>query len=451
MTQDPRSRADLASAIPTLNGKTPDRTNAALSADEENVGVRAIARKLAAHGGGAASLDLAFDLVLHEVVEQARVATGATGAAIALIREGEMVCRASAGDSAPDLGVRVETASGLAGICVSKGTMQRCRDTETDSRVNAEACRQLGVRSMLVAPLIDERKIFGILQVFSSRPDAFADRELGTLQEVANRIAESKREAEAGTLSEAGLPERSYPAPAIGRVEERLGGDRYAPGGFFSDQTDESKAGGTRSSVLLLLVIAVAVLLGLELGWRGAVKGQRVGSQPHAAVVSASARSIPPSAPDQPGAGGVRASAVVPPKRDDGHNAKSSAVNSAEISGGLVVTQNGKVIYRSSEVPSSPGLTHSAQDQRAARLIRRVEPEYPADARAQHVQGPVVLDVQILGNGAVGNIVVVSGDPLLAPAAVRAVKQWRYQPSSENGQAIESQTRITMNFTLPPT
>jgi protein TonB len=78
-----------------------------------------------------------------------------------------------------------------------------------------------------------------------------------------------------------------------------------------------------------------------------------------------------------------------------------------------------------------------------------VEPQYPADAKARHIQGPVVLDIQVLGDGAVGNVAVVSGDPLLTQSAINAVKQWRYQPESANGQAIESQARVTVKFTLP--
>jgi len=80
-----------------------------------------------------------------------------------------------------------------------------------------------------------------------------------------------------------------------------------------------------------------------------------------------------------------------------------------------------------------------------------VEPEYPPEARTQHIQGAVVLDVQIGGDGAVHNIAVVEGNSLLAEAAVQAVRQWRYQPFSVDGQSVEMQTRITIRFTLPPT
>src|ERR1700722_17905810 len=124
-----------------------------MAAGEHHSDVAELARTLAAHGGGAESFDLALDLVLNEVVEQARLATGATGAAIGLIRDGEMVCRATTGGDAPDLGVRFEMVTGLSGECLQTEKIQQCDDTDTDPRVNAEACRSLGVRSILVLPL----------------------------------------------------------------------------------------------------------------------------------------------------------------------------------------------------------------------------------------------------------------------------------------------------------
>jgi protein TonB len=124
--------------------------------------------------------------------------------------------------------------------------------------------------------------------------------------------------------------------------------------------------------------------------------------------------------------------------------------------GGLQVTQNGKVIYRS--LPAGRDATtakradaHGAEDGSATRLIHRVEPVYPPEARAQQIQGAVTLDVQIGEEGAVHNIVVVEGNPVLADAAVQAVRQWRYRPYSVDGRPVEMQTRVTIRFTLPPT
>jgi protein TonB len=79
-----------------------------------------------------------------------------------------------------------------------------------------------------------------------------------------------------------------------------------------------------------------------------------------------------------------------------------------------------------------------------------VEPQYPPEARAQKIQGVVILDVQIGSEGAVHNIAVVDGNPALADAAVQAVRQWRYQPYAMGGQPVEMQTRVRIRFTLPP-
>lgn len=81
-------------------------------------------------------------------------------------------------------------------------------------------------------------------------------------------------------------------------------------------------------------------------------------------------------------------------------------------------------------------------------LISKVNPEYPPDAREQGVQGVVFLKVNIDKEGNVYRAELISGHPLLAPAAIEAVKQWKYKPFLLNGQAIEVETQIQVNFTL---
>ena len=81
--------------------------------------------------------------------------------------------------------------------------------------------------------------------------------------------------------------------------------------------------------------------------------------------------------------------------------------------------------------------------------MHRVEPQYPEQALVQHVQGTVLLDVLMNRQGAVQNILLVSGDPLLADAAIAAVRQWRFKPQIVNGRAVESETRVTLRFVLP--
>src|ERR1035437_9921288 len=124
--------------------------------------------------------DLALNLVLQVLVMRAVDATGASSAALALARGGEMICRAATGLHAPDLGVPLNTGDDLSGACLSTRQPQFCVDTESDPRVDSAVARRLGIRSMLIVPVLDQDGLFGVLEVFSSEPSAFSDRE-GTL------------------------------------------------------------------------------------------------------------------------------------------------------------------------------------------------------------------------------------------------------------------------------
>lgn len=81
-------------------------------------------------------------------------------------------------------------------------------------------------------------------------------------------------------------------------------------------------------------------------------------------------------------------------------------------------------------------------------LVHRVEPVYPAAARNARIQGPVVLEAVVSKEGAIENLRLISGHPLLVTAAIEAVRQWRYKPYILNEEAIEVETQITVNFVL---
>ncbi len=81
-------------------------------------------------------------------------------------------------------------------------------------------------------------------------------------------------------------------------------------------------------------------------------------------------------------------------------------------------------------------------------LIHRVQPQYPALAIMARVQGEVVLRAVIGKDGAIENVQAVSGSPLLLHAAVDAVSQWRYRPYYLNGEPVEVDTQVTVNFVL---
>jgi len=95
------------------------------------------------------------------------------------------------------------------------------------------------------------------------------------------------------------------------------------------------------------------------------------------------------------------------------------------------------------------GIVELAPDVAEGSLLQRVEPEYPEEARQQRIQGAVVLEVRIGRDGAIEEVNLVSGQPLLAKAAIAAVKQWRFKPRLENGQPVGMQTRVTLNFRMP--
>ena len=82
-------------------------------------------------------------------------------------------------------------------------------------------------------------------------------------------------------------------------------------------------------------------------------------------------------------------------------------------------------------------------------LLHRVEPDYPEAARREQMQGPVVLDVRTDRDGAIAEVKVISGQRLLADAAIAAVKQWRFRPRRVKGEPVEMQTQVTLNFRLP--
>lgn len=81
-------------------------------------------------------------------------------------------------------------------------------------------------------------------------------------------------------------------------------------------------------------------------------------------------------------------------------------------------------------------------------LVRKVNPTYPPLARQARIQGTVVLQAQISKDGNIENLQLISGHPMLAPAAIEAVKQWKYKPYLLNGEPVEVETQVQVNFTL---
>jgi hypothetical protein len=127
---------------------------------------------------------------LQLISRRAQVLTRSTGAAIALGHKESMICLASVGANAPTLGSRLDVSTGFSGECVRTAKAQRCDNSDSDSRVDAEICRRLGVRSILAAPITFAGEVVGVLEAFSSQRFAFHDGDLVVLENLAETILE---------------------------------------------------------------------------------------------------------------------------------------------------------------------------------------------------------------------------------------------------------------------
>jgi diguanylate cyclase (GGDEF)-like protein len=143
----------------------------------------------------AAMLDA--DEVMRVVAESAQTITGGTGGVVELAEGDEMVYRAATGGAAGFVGTRLKLKGSLSGLCVRTGNVLRCGDSETDVRVDREACRRIGVRSMVVVPLLHAEGPVGVLKVVSSEPECFDSRDIETLELLAGFIAASLTNASA--------------------------------------------------------------------------------------------------------------------------------------------------------------------------------------------------------------------------------------------------------------
>jgi TonB family protein len=106
------------------------------------------------------------------------------------------------------------------------------------------------------------------------------------------------------------------------------------------------------------------------------------------------------------------------------------------------------VTVASSDQGAEHASVQASKQEMMGLIVKKVNPQYPEAARKAHIQGEVVLRATIGTKGNVENLQVVSGPAELTPAAVEAVKQWKYRPYRKDGRAVEVETDITVNFTL---
>ena len=385
---------------------------------------------LAAQGAGATS-DLPSDAapsetveetLLSKVLEEAQRATGATGAAIAFVRGAEIVCCATTGPNAPGLGTCVDLHTGLSGRCIQTRQLQQCSDTEIDPHVDLEACRRLEVRSIVVLPLVDSEQLFGVFEILSSRPDAFGQREISSLQALTDRILESK------------LPSKCSATLPRDHSVDPMQAELLAREVFTASAESDARPRHSKywMAIRTAAIVALAVLLGWIVGnasWKSAV--DRAESQP-----SRSQEEVQPPTEDAPGS--LPGSVPVEQTTATQSEMTSFSENSA---GTLQTAGTPDSDSAVAPAPPSPQATNSY-------VLTRVRPEYPKEAQQQHLQGRVVMKVLVGIDGLVREVVVTSGDPQLVNSAVNAVRQWRFRPHTREGEPVEFETEITVNFAL---
>ena len=201
--------------------------------------------------------ELGSESALHLLAERARLFTGATGAAIALASGAEMVCRASAGSTAPCIGTRFQAEAGLSGECVRRGVTLRCDDSDTDARVERESCQALGIRSILASPLRAGDFVIGLVEVFSEKPHAFSTGHgafLEGLAEIAVAAVGPRSSVPAHATAVQETPELARDAPA---TSFDFGGE----GGQTSDALETSALPSSSHLRTFLIVVAVAALM----------------------------------------------------------------------------------------------------------------------------------------------------------------------------------------------
>jgi TonB family protein len=358
--------------------------------------------------------DVAFDLVLSELVGRAVDATLASAGALALLEGDEMVCRAATGALSHCLGAHLSTRRGLFGICARTGTAQSCRDAESDPRMDPEDLRGLGIRSLLVVPVFEglaanhensdsplasdnPPQVVGVLEMCSPVPDAFLQGSQATLEAFAWEVARVRRMA--SQLDSQGQ------APALVRTEVRppvrTGVRAEAKTNVrperellhsFDSITNEARADAGedvpagplpyRAWTLVLCGMVFVAALGLSflVGTRVGLVGHHPRHTPNVAessdlpdtTAAAAASNVPEPAPTAPPSTN-RARTKTKRDADSGSSSGSSSGSrsktksqsgssdsAAAPSSDLVVYEKGKVIFRMKSPPASSGTAGSA-------------------------------------------------------------------------------------------
>lgn len=400
------------------------------------------------------------EYLLQLVMERMREQTGASGAAVALDRAGQMVCRASSGDTAPDMGTPLRLEGSFTARCIQSGAPLRCDDSDSDPRVNAEACRTLGIRSLLVVPIIAQDRIMGVVEVLSDQPRAFTNSHQTMLEAVAIVISEAffphiPAPVDSGSHATAEHFQETHlvPPPAVARTfddgtwgeAEEIEEPAPAPIMFagFHIRRPEIRKSAVVAFAAITFVASVGTIM--------------LSRSPRRTVAPVNAASAQPNTPISAAQAPLQQAAAVPQRTD------TPAVPPATVPKKRLAPQwEDEVVTRPAQPQEAPPPATSSESQpevastpeqvtRAQIIgdpVYRVDPIYPQRAIDRHLEGTVVLSAVVDKEGRVQTVRVISGDPMFRAPAINAIKHWRYNPTVINGEAIEAETQVTLDFIL---
>jgi GAF domain-containing protein len=203
-------RGNISPALAAARAETSTRlASGSHSSSNSASASRAASVRFPGEDGGHSLAEMAqrdLDAALQLLADRAQYITGASGAAIAIRRHGrnDMLCRASAGMNAPELGALLSTEFGLSGESVRTRQALRCDDAERDKRVNREVCREMGIASVVVMPVVNDDEVLGVFELFSGKANAFGARDVSAVQRLSEMVETAVRLAQAAE----NLPER---------------------------------------------------------------------------------------------------------------------------------------------------------------------------------------------------------------------------------------------------
>src|SRR3954451_18445420 len=444
-------------------------------------------------------LAAALDLIARRMTELTR----ATGAAIALREGQDVVCRASSGN-APDVGVKLSSSS-LSGECLRTGNVVLLEDSENDARVDPAICRQLDFRSLLILPINNDNAPIGIAEVLSPKVRNFEGGDvlvLSFLTDLIASVAAAQAPAVKSAISEVPVQPREVSTPQSRHLAPSRSVVREVPRPQPPTAFPVARKAAAAPYVVERKIASPTGVQRLSISWRllptailiGLLVIASVGSSYYflrnsAASTKSATRDVTPGAPvREPAAGSPEPTPVY---NNSSVSVPSTAAKPARTTPARTTTTQGgpkenatapelKVIQgHTLGVTPAPDsapepVSISALGTRApeplpaaivtakfsnpevqltqsqgvtpGRLLKKVMPRYPEMARRAGVSGDVIIAAIIGTDGALHNLRVTSGSPLLREEAITAAKQWRYSPYLLGGKPVETDTHITISF-----